>query len=48
MGARAGVDVLLFSSSCRDLNSRSSSIYTSHCTECAAPYWFEEGAKRVY
>ena len=48
MGAGAGLDVLLFSCSCRDLNSRFSSVYTSHCTECAAPYWFEEGANRVY
>ena len=48
MGAVAGVDVLLFSCCCQDLNPRSSSVCTSHCTECAAPYWFEEGAKRVY
>ena len=48
MGTGTGVDVLLFSCSCRDLNSRSSSAYTSHCTECAAPYCFEEGAKGVF
>ena len=41
MGAGAGLDVLekrQFSCYCQDLNSRPSSIYTSHCTECAAPY----------
>jgi len=48
VGAGAGLDVLQmrwFSCSCRDLNCGSCSVYGSHCTQCAAPYWFEENAK---
>ena len=48
MGAGAGLDVLentCFSCSCQDLNPISTSIYPSHCTDCAARYRFEDNTE---
>jgi hypothetical protein len=48
VGAGAGLDVLEKRWLCccsQDLNPRSSAVYPSHCTECAALYWFGDITK---